>query len=450
MINNFHKTGYTVITPLFKTRKPLRNRIFIIPFSFLYCCLSLAVIITIFTSCSAVSENKPVLQGNNNLPLLSLPDLPAVSKAEAARINAACGNWYDSVLKQKGFNGSILVAKNGHIIFEKYSGTAHLPGTDAITENTALHIASVSKTFTAMATLKLMQDGQLNIDDEFSKYFKTFNYPGVTVRTLLNHRSGLPNYTHFLDNMGWDKSRVASNDDVLDFLITRKAELVDITAPNTHFSYCNTNYVLLALLIEKITGKKYADYLNETFFVPLQMKNTYVFSLADTARAIPSYNWRGKPEAFTFLDQVYGDKNIYTTARDLLTWDRALQTNLLFKPETLEEAYAPYSNEKRGIRNYGLGWRMNIYPTGEKIIYHNGWWHGSNASFIRLLKSSATIIVIGNKFTRSVYHVKALTSIFGNYDNQVDDELTEPDKNNETALLIKKALDTHPNKKRKF
>ncbi len=449
MINNFYKTGYGIYTAPVKTKRPLLNCFFIIPFSFLFFYLLLAGIITIFSSCSAVSESKPKLQGNNSLTVLSLPDQPAVSKAEAARINTACGNWYDSVLKQKGFNGSILVAKNGHIIFEKYSGTAHLPGTDAITENTALHIASVSKTFTAMAILKLMQDGKLNVDDEFSKYFKTFNYPGVTLRTLLNHRSGLPNYTHFLDNMGWDKSRIASNDDVLNFLIMRKAELTDITAPNTHFSYCNTNYVLLALLIEKITGKKYADYLNESFFVPLQMKNTYVFSLADTARAIPSYNWRGKPEAFTFLDQVYGDKNIYTTARDLLIWDRALQTNLLFKPETLEEAYTPYSNEKRGIRNYGLGWRMNIYPTGEKIIYHNGWWHGSNASFIRLLHNSATIIVIGNKFTRSVYHAKALTSIFGNYDNQVEDELPESDKQNETVIFIKKAIDPQPNIKRK-
>ncbi|MEP7255525.1 MAG: serine hydrolase domain-containing protein [Ferruginibacter sp.] len=389
----------------------------------MYYYLVLPGLILIVTSCNTTSTADK--KGVDKLSALTLPKPTAVSPEEAARIKNACEIWYDSVLKQKGFNGEILVAKNGNILFEQYNGTGHLPGTDTITENTPLHIASVSKTFTAMAILKLWQDGKLNIDDEFSKYFPTFNYPGVTIRSLLNHRSGLPNYTHFLENLGWDKSRFVSNEDVFNFLITRKAELIDIAAPNTHFTYCNTNYALLALLIEKISGKKYADFINQTFFIPLQMKNSYVFSLADTAKAIPSYNWKGKIEPLGFLDLVYGDKNIYTTVRDLLIWDRVLSTNLLFTKETLEQAYAPYSNEKPGTRNYGLGWRMYIYPTGKKIIYHNGWWHGSNASFKRLLNDSATIIVIGNKFTRAIYHTKILASIFDSDYGPAEEEETE-------------------------
>jgi CubicO group peptidase (beta-lactamase class C family) len=285
-----------------------------------------------------------------------------------------------------------------------------------------MQIASISKTFTAMAVLKLWQDGKLNIEDEFSKYFPAFNYPGITVRCLLNHRSGLPNYNYFMETLGWDKSSFVSNKDVLNYLITRKADLPDVLTPNTHFSYCNTNYALLALLIEKISGLSYAAYLNRTFFAPLQMKNSFVFSLADTANTIPSYNWRGAPEAYNFLDQVYGDKNVCTTPRDLLIWDRALSSDLIFTAETLAQAYAPYSNEKPGLRNYGLGWRMNIFPDGSKIIYHNGWWHGSNAAFIRLLKEKATIIVIGNKFTRAIYYAKVLTSLFGNYYLPVEEE----------------------------
>ena len=388
-----------------------------------YCYLVLPGLILIVTSCNTASTSDK--NGAGNLSALTLPKPTAISPEEAARIKTACELWYDSVLKQKGFNGGMLVAKNGNTIFEQYNGTGHLPGTDTISANTALHIASVSKTFTAMAVLKLLQDGKLNLDNEYGNYFPAFNYPGVTIRSLLNHRSGLPNYTHFLENMGWDKSRFATNEDVLNFLITRKSELTDISAPDTHFSYCNTNYALLALLIEKISGKKYADFINQTFFIPLQMKNSYVFSLADTTKAIPSYNWHGKIEPVNFLDMVYGDKNIYTTPGDLLIWDRALSTNLLFTNETLEQAYAPYSNEKPGIRNYGLGWRMYIYPTGKKIIYHNGWWHGSNACFIRLINDSATIIVIGNKFTRAVYRAKTLTSIFGNYFGTADEEETD-------------------------
>jgi len=358
-------------------------------------------------------------------PQLILPPPGPVPTEEKERIKAACQAWYDTVLAPRGFSGEMLVAKNGNIIFEQYAGTCHIPGNDPITDSTSLHIASVSKTFTAMAVLKLVQDGKLSLDDEFSKYFPAFNYPGVTVRTLLNHRSGLPNYTHFLENMGWDKTRMASNEDVLDFLIANKAAMVDVNAPDTRFTYCNTNYTLLALLIEKITGTHYGDYLKQTFFNPLQMTHSFVFSMADSNRVVPSYNWRGKPEPLNFLDQVYGDKNIYTTVRDLLVWDRALRTNLIFRPETLQEAYTPYSNERPGIKNYGLGWRMLNYPGGQKIIYHNGWWHGSNASFTRLLNDSATIIVIGNKFTRAIYHARILASIFGNYFNTGEEEDAE-------------------------
>ena len=155
------------------------------------------------------------------------------------------------------------------------------------------------------------------------------------------------------------------------------------------------------------------------------MQHTYVFSMADSSRANPSYDWKERLMPFGFLDAVYGDKNIYTTPRDLLTWDRALSSGLVFTKQTLEEAFAPYSNEKPGVRNYGLGWRMNIYPDGKKMIYHNGWWHGSNSCFIRLLDDAATIIAIGNKFTRATYHAKILANIFGDYYTSEEEE--EPD-----------------------
>lgn len=393
--------------------------------------LVIALPSALFTGCNASGSGHNTKTDSTSV--FKLPFQAPLTIQEETRIKDACRAWYDSALAPKGFNGGILVAKNGNIVFEKYAGTAHLPGTDTINEHTPLHIASVSKTFTAMAVLKLWQDGKLDIDEEFSKYFPSFNYPGVTIRSLLNHRSGLPNYTHFLENLGWDQTKFATNEDVLDFLISRKAELADISQPNTHFSYCNTNYVLLALLIEKISGKKYADYLGQTFFQQLQMRNTYVFTLADSAKASPSYDWKGKPEPLNFLDAVYGDKDIYTTVRDLLTWDKALSSHLLFTNETLEQAYAPYSNEKPGIRNYGLGWRMYIYPTGKKIIYHNGWWHGSNAAFIRLLSDTATIIAIGNKFTRTIYHAKILAAVFGDYFGTADDEENELMKTNDSA-----------------
>jgi len=394
--------------------------------AFLYAICFLLVCFS--SSCTSDAGIKDKNAGKDS-GILALPEPGPVSSHDFTRIKNAAEQWYDSVLRPRNFNGAMLVAKNGNIVFERYSGTGHLPGIDTITENTALHIASVTKTFTAMAILKMAEEGKLGLDEELSKYFPAFDYPGVTIRNLLNHRSGLPNYLYFMESSGWDKSVYIKNQDVLDHLISRKAELKDITTPGTHFSYCNTNYVLLALLIEKIAATSYPQYIKQTFFTPLQMKNSFVFTLADSARVKQSYDWKGTLIPMNFTDLVYGDKNIYTTVRDLLTWDRALSTELLFKKETLEQAYAPYSNERPGIRNYGLGWRMYIYPTGKKIIYHNGWWHGSNASFMRIPYDSAVIIVIGNKFNRNVYHVKELVSSFGDYYDPDDEEETDADKN---------------------
>ena len=382
---------------------------------------SLLLISIIAASCESASRPKEANTHNDSI-IISLPVAKPISSAEFRRINTACEQWYDSVLRPGNFNGGILVAKNGGIIFEKYCGTGHIGGTDTITANTPTHIASVSKTFTAMAVLKLVQEGKIQLDAEFSKYFPSFNYPGVTIRNLLSHRSGLPNYLYFMDELGWDKKAYMNNQDVFDYLVNRKAELTNISSPNTHFTYCNTNYALLAVLIETVTGKKYSGFLQQTFFIPLQMKNTFVYDTANLTKTPPSYDWRNRLIPANYLDGVYGDKNIYTTPQDLLIWDRALSTNTILTPETLEQAYTPYSNEKPGIKNYGLGWRMNIYPDGKKMIFHNGWWHGSNASFIRLLKENATIIVIGNKFTRSIYHAKILCNLFGDYYTGEEDE----------------------------
>ena len=274
-----------------------------------------------------------------------------------------------------------------------------------------------------MAVLKLWQDGKLDIDELFSKYFPTFNYPAVTIRTLLNHRSGLPNYLYFMEDLGWNKKEYIKNQDVYDYLVNRKGELKNIGKPDSRFSYCNTNYALLALLIEKVSGQSYADYLQQQFFGPLNMKQSFVFKRGDSASVNPSYDWRGQMIPLNELDLVYGDKNIYSTVEDLLTWDKALRTNMILKPEVLKQAYTPYSNERAGIRNYGLGWRMNIYPDGKKMIYHNGWWHGYNAAFIRLIEEDATIIVLGNRYSRAIYKAKNLANIFGTqYQNSEEEE----------------------------
>jgi CubicO group peptidase (beta-lactamase class C family) len=155
-----------------------------------------------------------------------------------------------------------------------------------------------------------------------------------------------------------------------------------------------------------------------------------VYAHQDTLTPTPSFEWTGRlwePDPF---DCTYGDKNVYTTARDLLKWDQALNSGQLFKQATLDSAFTPLSNEKRSIHNYGLGWRMMIFPTGKKLIYHNGRWHGSNAVFVRFPDENATMILIGNKYNRNIYYAaRTAYNLFGNYvpgldqndDNETDD-----------------------------
>ena len=317
------------------------------------------------------------------------------------------------MLPDKSFNGSILVAKNGEIVYEKYCGLVDLRKTGSIASSTPIHIASAGKTLTAMAILQMAQENKLSLDDSLTKFFPGFPYPGITVKMLLNHRSGLPNYMYFISESKWDEKIYVTNNDVINQLYLLKPLA---NSPNTGFDYSNTNYVLLALIIERISGKTYPEYMRQRFFEPLQMKNTYVFILADTASATPSFNYDGSYWQNDFLEATYGDKNIYTTPRDLLKWQQALLSGRIINKELLDSAFTPYSFEKKTIHNYGLGWRLAIFPNNKKIVYHFGRWHGFNAAFAFLPDEEVSIIVFGNRFNRGIYNaVHDCYSLFGDY-----------------------------------
>ena len=359
------------------------------------------------------------------------PSYASLSPSEASNYRKIAQRFYDSLLGRGRFNGSFLVAKNGEIVYEHYAGYRNpRVRRDSITPSTSFHLASVSKTFTAMATLKLWEEGKLQIDSPVSTYLPGFPLPEVTVRTLLNHRSGIPNYVHYMERLGWDRKKAVTNQDVLDFLIAHQKD-IQLAKPDTHFSYSNTNYALLALIIEKVSGQNYGEFLRLTFFEPLGMKDTYVFNDKMKEMSLSSFFYSGREYAFDYLDMVYGDKNIYSTVRDLLKWHEALQGGMLFKPETLSAAYTGYSNEKKGINNYGLGWRMQILPNGKKFIYHNGWWHGNRTAFYRLIDENATIIALSNNDYTPVYKSKMLADVFGNYFGKDYD-----DSDNETVQTV--------------
>ena len=386
-------------------------------------CYLIAILLFIACNQPASTKDAQKLAGN------SIPVSPIsykLSKSDLKHYSNVSAHFFDSLLAHH-FNGSVLVAKNGEIVYERYTGFKSITDVnDPVDEHTAFHLASVSKTFTAMATLKLWEEGKLDINDPVSKYLIGFPYNDITIKMLLSQRSGLKNYVHYMDNSGWDKKKFLSNQDLLQYIIAHKSDLKGVPA-GKHFDYCNTNYAMLALIIEKVSGQPYPTYMAKTFFEPLEMKDTYIFEMKDTARATQSYKFNNRPYPLEYLDAVYGDKNVYSTVRDLLQWDIALRSGKWFKQTTLDSAYMPYSFEKPGKRNYGLGWRMLLEPNGKKLIYHNGWWHGNRTAFIRMLDENATIIALSNNDCKRVYSSKKLCNLFGDY-QQGNENFDDMDK----------------------
>ena len=272
-----------------------------------------------------------------------------------------------------------------------------------MSEQTAVQLASVSKTFTAVAVLYLYQHKYLDINELVTTYIPSFPYKNISIKMLLNHRSGLPDYTHWAVPFANKSKRIFYNDDIIKLLSSVKPHL-DFPS-NTHFKYSNTNYAVLAKIIEIVTEMPYKSFMQKYIFKPLGMEHTFVFDPADglPASASISYKYNWQPEPVMFADGIYGDKGIYSTVRDMYKWDQSFYQNKLLNNETLELAYGPCSFEKAGIKNYGLGWRMLCYTNGNKIIYHNGWWHGNNTCFYRFIKENFTIIVLGNRFNKNIY-----------------------------------------------
>ena len=390
--------------------------------------LHILLAFVILSSCN--KEKKKIELSDDQLPKNTLPKMKPLTKAEpkltAEYINSKkqeIDSFYKKNWPNNSANGSFLVAKNGQIIYEKYEGYADFRDKRVITKSTPLHIASVSKVITATAILKLVNAKRIELDQKVNTILKEFPYPDVTVKTLLNHRSGMRNYAYFTDRdkTVWDRHNILTNQDILNIMATKDIGLEFKT--DTRFSYCNTNYAMLALIIEKITKLSYEKAMKQIIFEPLGMKNTYVFDYErDKDSAVTSYKGNKVEIGLDYLDAVYGDKNIYSTPRDLLKFDRARNTPDFLTPEIISMVYTPYSNEHKGRKNYGLGIRMVNWETGQNFYFHNGWWHGNTSSYITLQKEGVTIIALSNKFTRKTYDVRKLAVLFGDYPFKSKDE----------------------------
>ncbi|GAB3528929.1 hypothetical protein GCM10027443_07450 [Pontibacter brevis] len=310
--------------------------------------------------------------------------------------------------KKKGFNGTVLVTKYDRVIYKGAFGYADFKTKDTLTTNTSFQLASVSKQFTAMAIMMLKEEDELSYDDSVQQYIPDFPYKGITIRHLLTHRSGLPNYTYFSDELWPDRKVPITNDDVLHLMAVHQPKI--FFQPDKRFDYSNTGYLLLAAIVEKVSEMPFAAFLQERIFEPLQMANTFTFhELTDrTGRVATGYISGRRKRTPDYLDSVLGDKGVYSTVEDLYKWDQALYTNKLVKRETLEEAFAARGLVNKKTEDYGYGWRIKQVESGDTVVYHGGLWHGFNTYLLRNPKDHSTIIVLSNLTNGSLNYMKDL------------------------------------------
>lgn len=381
------------------------------------------VLLTVSCSKQEKTEEGIVKVNKDGLPVM-MPlqeELPKLSKAFIEDKKYGVSLFFEKLWSEKNDNVAFLVAKNGQVIYENYMGYANKRTGEMITKNMPLHIASVSKVLTSTAVLMLIDANKIKLDQKVNTIITDFPYPDVTIQTLLNHRSGMKNYAYFTyENGNWDKHKTLTNEDIVKVMVEKEIPLE--TKTDTRFSYCNTNYAMLALIIEKVTGLKYPQAMKEMIFTPLGMTNTFVFDITKDRDIIaPSY--KGNMEiGIDYLDGIYGDKNIYSTPRDLLKFDKARYAPFFLNAGLLKKVYKGYSYESKGTRNYGLGVRLIEWEKGEPFYYHNGWWHGNTSCFINLRKEKVTIIVLSNKYTQKTYKTKRLAALFGDYPFKLNDD----------------------------
>ena len=323
--------------------------------------------------------------------------------------------FYKKYWDKNDVSGGLLVAKNGQIIFERYAGYSDFKTKKSIDANTSIHLASVTKRLTAAATMVLVHAEKLSLDQKVETILKEFPYPNITVRHLLNHRSGLTNYAYYFDNNKvWDHRNQVTNQDILDVFVKFEAPLDFKT--DKQFAYCNTNYAMLALIIEKITGLSYREAMKKIIFDPLKMDDTFVIDYEKEYQSnCQSYKGKYRFHELNHLETVYGDKNIYSTPRDLLKFHQAVASKSYLTPKLVSEVFRGYSYERKGTRNYGLGIRMMEWNDGKQLFYHNGWWHGNTTSYVDLRDENVVIIALSNKYTTMTYKSFYLATLFGDY-----------------------------------
>ena len=335
-------------------------------------------------------------------------------------------------------NGVMLIAVRDTVLVEHAYGELRLTGEpprcnpeedNQITENTLFDLASISKQFTAVAVLQLCEQGKISLDDTITKYFPNLPYEGVTIKHLLTHTSGIPEYFKFKYSV-YGSSAFVDNQHLLRVL--EKQKYAKTFATGTKFEYVNTNYAILAALVAKISGVPFEEYVHEHIFKPAGMKNTCFFTElvgidAKHGKKYPDVDpkaedvnvkplpWdipiaRGHrkvavPAKYDRLNGILGDKGIYSNMEDMLRWANAMFIDYKILPKEWVDLASQRENQlKDGSlpKNiYGYGYRIEESPTHGKLVYHGGLWNGFQNLFLYRPSDNVVIIFLSNLYNKA-------------------------------------------------
>lgn len=332
--------------------------------------------------------------------------IPGAGQVSSAQIDAV----FASLKSADAPGAAVLVVRNGQAIFRRGYGVTDLRTRRLIGPETDFRLASFTKQFTATCIMLLVHDGKLRYDDHLTDIFPEFPAYGkaITIRNLLNHTSGLPDYEDLLmkqyPNTPDDKIPQILDAGVLKLLEQQSAGLFPA---GSKWQYSNSGYATLAMIVEKVSGKPFGQFLHERIFVPLGMNHTLAYEKGKNEVPNRAYGYTKEGNGWKETDQsptsaVLGDGGIYTSIDDLAKWDRALREHTLLSEAEMQPALTPVhvadgppTSEGRNV-SYGFGWFLDPYK-GHKRMWHDGETIGFRTTIQRFPDDKLTIIVLANR-----------------------------------------------------
>jgi CubicO group peptidase (beta-lactamase class C family) len=309
---------------------------------------------------------------------------------------------------EKDFSGVVLVADKGKPIYKKAFGYRDFDTKEPMDTTCIFELASVSKQFTGMIIMMLKEQGKLDFDDLLEKYIPGLPYKNITIRHLLTHTSGLPDYQQVMDEH-WDKTKVAGNKECIEYLV--KYAPPKHFEPGEKYEYSNTGYLLLASIATYAAGIDFHALAKTDIFVPLKMTSTDIRTQESKAR-LPNMAWgyvrSGENNAYVRADSLLqsayniwlggrlGPGRISSCSSDLLKWDQALYKGRLVKDSTLNEAFTPMKLNSGELSNYGFGWTLEAHPKLGRVVRHSGDNPGYRTHIVRYIDANRTIIMLCN------------------------------------------------------